>query len=105
MIRLKEGARPIGLRPETLLAILVAKEVWASFGTHLVITSINDGTHMRKSEHSTGLAFDCRTHNLQPEHRPMATALLRESLGTDYDVIHENVGTIDEHVHVEYDPL
>lgn len=105
MITLKEGVRPIGIRPEVVLAVVVAETVWASFGAHLVITSINDGQHMRKSEHSTGLAFDARTHNLQPEHRAKAAAMLQEALGPDYDVIHESVGAANEHIHVEYDPV
>jgi len=96
-----------GARPELLRAMATAVEVWEMLGIpELVITSINDGQHMKGSFHYVGKAFDARTHNVREAGKDpeMLTAHLRASLGGDYDVILEFVGEDKEHVHVEYDP-
>ena len=105
MISLKRGVRVLGLRPELLLAVVVTESVYASLGHALVITSAIDGTHMRASEHYTGLAFDGRLNNLEPiADRATIAAAVRVALGADYDVIHESPGTTNEHLHVQYNP-
>ncbi len=70
-------------------------------GRELIITSMLDGKHMANSLHYKGLAFDCRTRDLAPQHIPVLVSELRNELGPDYDVIYE---TDPPHIHIEYDP-
>ena len=106
MIRIKQGVRLSGLRPEILLAATVAESVWAAHGAaELVITSGIDGKHKSGSKHALGLALDFRTHNIGvPEARRAAVLELKDRLGAEYDVLLENDNTSNEHAHVEHDP-
>lgn len=102
----KAGVKINGARPELLRAIATAIEVWEMLGLpELVITSINDGQHMKGSFHYKGEAFDGRTHNIREAGKDpeMAAAHLRAALGEDFDVLLENVGKDTEHIHVEHD--
>jgi len=98
-VRLKPGVRILGVKPEILLAIMVADGVFKDHGLELVITSITEGTHMRGSEHYTGNAFDFRIRDItEPKVRQICHSI-GGSLGADYDVVLET-----DHGHVEYDP-
>jgi len=93
-MRIKTGVRTYGFRPEMTFALLAAYDV---VGSQLVITSVSEGKHKRASKHYTGYAMDIRTHNLLD---PKAAAdEIRQSLGTDFDVILEV-----DHIHIEFDP-
>lgn len=99
---LKQGVRVLGIRPEVVLALIVADGVWSRSGVDLVVTSAIDGTHTRASKHYTGCAVDLRTHGMADPEK--GTTELRDALGADYDVILEGKGTPNEHCHVEFDP-
>jgi len=99
---IKLGVRVHGLRPELVLAIIVAKDVWMDQGTHLVVTSVIDGVHKSGSAHYSGRAVDLRSHELQDPAR--AQVALAAALGPDFDVVLEGVGTPGAHIHVEFDP-
>jgi hypothetical protein len=96
---LKPGVNPKGLRPEILIAVIVANEVWSLHGHNLVITSITDGQHGENSYHYDGLAIDCRTHYFDgiDEIHEVAREL-RDRLGSLYDVVVEQT-----HIHIEFD--
>ena len=100
-MKLKPGVRINGLRPETLLGILICQDVWEdNVDVPFVLTSVTDGTHSRASLHYLGCAFDIRTRTLANEHeKEEMGALLRDSLGADFDVVVERT-----HIHVEYQP-
>lgn len=100
-MRLKEGVNPFGIRPELMMALLVADEVWKDFGENLVVTSINDSKHSDTSLHYAGQAADLRTRHWSPLVASDAASKLREYLGgnPDYDVIVEKT-----HIHLEYQP-
>ena len=101
-MKLKPGVRVLGIRPEVVIAMVVANGIWARNGAELVVTSAIDGAHMRASKHYTGCAVDLRTHGLTaPEE---AVKGLKEALGDDYDVILEGRGDPNEHCHEEFDP-
>lgn len=69
-------------------------------GGQLVITSANDGKHMKGSRHYSDDAFDLRIRNILPGGSAKAwVARMQERLGDDYDVVLE-----EDHIHVEYDP-
>lgn len=96
---LKSGVNPKGMRPEILLAVIVANEVYSLHGHNLVITSICDGVHSENSYHYSGLAIDCRTHYFdgRDETHKVANAI-KERLGALYDVVVEAT-----HIHIEFD--
>ena len=95
---LKVGVRVLGLRPEMVLAAMIAQQVYASFGSEgwYVITSCVEGTHSRASLHYTGCALDLRR---PPVNAEKIAAALKEALGDDYDAILEV-----DHIHVEFQP-
>ena len=96
-MRLKPGVRALGLKPEILLAIMVAESVFLP--DELVITSITEGRHSRGSEHYTGMAFDARIRDVGKSRAKEITRNIHVGLGDDYDVVLEET-----HLHVEFDP-
>ena len=96
-MRLKPGVRVLGIKPELLLAIMVTERIFHP--DELVITSVTDGSHMRGSEHYTGMAFDARTRHITEARAKEIAHSIGAALGADYDVILEI-----DHLHVEFDP-
>ena len=95
-----KGARIRGLRPETVLAIVIAEGCYRDAGCgHCIITSGTDGTHSPQSLHYAGAAFDLRTKDLEMAKVLDLVRLLRGRLGVDFDIVHES-----DHIHVEYQP-
>jgi hypothetical protein len=69
----------------------------------VVITSGNDGKHMKGSKHYTYAALDFRTKNFPTlESKRVFAWKLQAELGPGYDVLFESVGTPNEHLHVEF---
>lgn len=99
------------IQPQTIHAIKVTKAILERFGVGpLVITSLEDGTHLPTSLHYKGLAFDARTR-----HMPLALSrdiagAVRAELGDAYDVLNEGPGpgydrqNAAAHIHEEFDP-
>lgn len=103
-MRLKPTTRLLGLKPEMVVALLVAESVYHARGLDCVITSGIDGEHLRASKHYAGLAVDLRVHHVPVADRDALVADLRDALGPDYDVVWEAYGTPNEHVHLEHEP-
>lgn len=105
MTQLKPGVRLKDLQPQVVLAITVAEHIWwHAAQTMLVVTSCNDGEHKADSFHYRGLAVDLRIKTMPEKLRAQAVRQLQDALGAEFDVLHEGVGTDQEHVHCEYDP-
>jgi hypothetical protein len=100
MIRLKTGVNPIGVRPEVLLIIMIADQVYTEYKHACIVTSINDSTHSDTSRHYQGMAVDFRTKHLPNDAiaREIAEEL-RKRLGRHYLVLFEH-----NHIHVSYKP-
>lgn len=104
MIELKSGVRLEGVKPETVLAIMVAQSVFVKAGHKFTVTSISDGKHRKGSFHYSGFAFDIRTwadnHGTQLPDRikEFLAQKLRDALGEEFDVVVEAT-----HIHVEMD--
>lgn len=96
---IKKGVKAAGLKPEILLAIQEAREVYRELDADLIITSLLDGKHMKNSLHYKGLAVDLRIKHLSKTNQGIAAQRLRLMLGPEYDVILEKT-----HIHCEYDP-
>jgi|TARA_Y100000310_G_C20682581_1_gene816848 hypothetical protein len=99
-MRLKQGVRVRGVRPELLIAMMVAEEVAREFDAKLILTSITEGSHSTTSLHYNGCAFDIRTWHLHEHDKGEFVKTMKERLGTnDFDVVLEN-----DHIHVEFQP-
>lgn len=97
---IKLGVDVRGIRPEILLAIQEAREIFRLFKVNLVITSVLDGRHGGPSSlHHSGLAVDLRTRHLEKSDRPVVAKDLARILGRQYDVVLEK-----DHIHIEFDP-
>lgn len=99
MIRVKKGVDLSGLRPEILLAIVVADSVYARHGEECVVTSVREGTHGRGSLHFVGLAVDFRTKRIDPDKVRSIAEEIGSRLGAQYDVVLKP-----NHIHVEFQP-
>lgn len=98
-MRLKDDSvNPVGLRPELLFAIMVAKDVYLNRGYELVITSLNDATHSETSLHYSGCAVDLRTTVINPnEDWDSVARQIKRRLNKHYDVLNEH-----NHIHIEW---
>ena len=98
-MRLKRGVRVLGMRPELLLALVIAEPLFVDKGVDLVVTSVIDGKHSVGSLHYTGAAVDLRTRDLTDEQKEEIKIQLAHVLGADYDVVLES-----NHFHIEFQP-
>lgn len=101
-LRLKrdpKGARIAGIKPEMLVAIAVANEVFNQHGQDCVVTACTDGKHGDHSLHAFGYAVDLRTRSFAPEKINTIAQLIARRLSTEYDIVIES-----DHLHVEFDP-
>ena len=78
---------------ETILGV---REVW--------ITSVNDGVHKPGSLHAEGRAVDIRCKQYVASQVEQVVAEFKSFYDADYDLIWENRGLPNEHLHCEYDP-
>lgn len=69
----------------------------------MYVTSGNDRVHMAGSKHFTDEALDFRTKHLTTEQKHAWTRAVKKRLGRDYDVLLEDEGGNNEHLHVEFD--
>ncbi len=89
--------RVFGIRPELLLALVVADELYHKKDETLIIYHLMDGEHMKGSLHYVGSAGDLSVPQLS---NPLAMVTdLRAALGSDYDVVYETT-----HIHIEFQP-
>lgn len=102
-MRIKTGVRLHGLRPEMLVVLLVAFQLFElKRGVDTIITSGIDGVHSWGSLHYNGLALDFRTHHITDPHAVVRD--MADMLGNDYDVVLEAEGKPNAHIHVEFQP-
>lgn len=95
-VLVKDGVSIGGIRPELLFGMMVVNNVFEQLGEQLVITSVCEGVHGSWSYHPAGLAFDLRLP--VDEDKDMVGAVLRDALGSEFDVVVES-----DHIHVEYE--
>lgn len=101
MMEIKPGVKLKGIRPEILVALMVARDVYHVYGQELVVTCGLDGHENRpQSLHNSGLAVDLRTRIFPTETQKRVVAdELQKKLGDEFDVVLEV-----DHIHVEFDP-
>lgn len=98
-MKIKPGVDARGIKPETVLAMILCEPVVKSHGVEFVVTSICDGKHLPRSKHYEGHAIDVRTRDMAPERIRPCVQELQIALGSQYDVVLEG-----DHIHVEFDP-
>lgn len=74
------------------------------FGKPMIITSANDGLHMSLSRHYAGKAVDIRTKDQKPEDILLFVEEAKKYLDRALDLVWEDKGLANEHLHAEYDP-
>jgi hypothetical protein len=97
---IKPGVDISNLTVQALLILVVAQR----FRPNVRLTSGRDGQHKPNSKHYVGQAVDLGCHEYDALQNRSFIEALKSSLGADFDVLHEYVGTPNEHIHVEYDP-
>ena len=103
-MRLKPGVKLKGLSPQAVLIALIVDRAYADYNHETTITSANEGNHMEGSSHFKGEALDFRTKDLPPTvDKHMLRNEIKADLGDEFDVILENFGGDNEHIHVEWD--
>lgn len=93
------------IRPELVMALQIIDSIYKIYaGAECTITSINDGKHKAGSLHYKGKAADVRTkgHPQVAMQRIVKTA--KALLDAEFDIVWEDVGLDNEHLHIEYDP-
>jgi hypothetical protein len=104
---IKDGVRVgRGPSPQLLLAIMVARDVYADHDAHCVITSLDDGTHSKRSTHYRGDGADLRVKNVSLDKADEIYDELKHrisALGPEYLVIREYRGEANDHIHLHYE--
>jgi hypothetical protein len=68
----------------------------------LMVTSINDSTHMPTSKHYLDKAVDVRSNSFRDDKAVKAfTSMIGLSLGARYTVLYEDAGTPNAHIHIQ----
>jgi len=102
-IQFKAGVRVRDLQPQTALAISVCYSIYQDAGLDtMTVTSINDGRHNANSYHYRGRAFDLRTKGTGAG-PSLASEIDRALRPLGFDVLLEDFGGPNEHIHVEFD--
>jgi len=96
-MKLKNNVQAAGIKPEMIIALMVATRIWLNFGQVLVCTSIMDGKHCTTSKHYLGLASDYRTRYFSMAEKKAVFKLLKEDLGPEYKVVWHS-----SHLHTEF---
>lgn len=100
-MRIKAGAKLIGLTPQILLAAFIADELWKELhnAENSVLTENSGGEHKKGSLHYSGNAIDLRIWGWTKVQATAARNELAQRLGAEFDVILEK-----DHIHVEWQP-
>lgn len=93
----QDGARVAGLRPEIIIALMVASEIYHTYDLTCELTCGTDSKHKEGSLHYVGLAIDIA---LPPANvKDKIFSELRMNLEDEFDVVLEG-----NHIHIEFQP-
>jgi hypothetical protein len=98
-MRLKTTVSTLGAKPEIVIAMMIACEVYREFGLDMVGTSLTDGKHGAHSHHLKGMAVDLGVTGMTAQQRQDCAAEITARLSAQYQVIDEG-----DHIHLEFDP-
>lgn len=107
MILLDRGVSPVGVNGYLWRAIEKINALWESKGVmYTRVTSLGDARHGTYSYHYKGMAVDIGTK----EHGAKAAQLVEEAhvllrqAKIPFDILWEDKGKENEHLHIEIDP-
>ena len=100
-LKLKNNVRPLSL---VIAAAVINSANEMKLDTNVFITSGNDSKHMPGSKHYSNEALDVRSKNFNISIRNKLIKIINRRLGKNYQVIMEDDGKPNEHIHIEYDP-
>jgi hypothetical protein len=104
VLSFKPGVRLADLTPQAAAGLAVVAFVYQHQGAlSCVITSVNDARHSPASLHYKGRAFDVRTKDYIGDKQALRDKVAA-ALGDNFDIVLEDAGGPNEHLHVEYDP-
>jgi len=96
-LKLKKGVIVSGVKPEMIVALMIAQAIYAKHGIKFVVTSICDGKHSRRSRHYSGYALDFRIWGMNAAMKTRVTRELQTGLGPEYFVLLEK-----DHIHIGF---
>jgi hypothetical protein len=99
----KPGVSLKELAPQMLVALAVVQKAFDFYSLDTVVTSGNDSQHSQNSYHYVGRAFDFRTKHAAGIMNGIFQNLKKELTPLGFDVIWEDQGGVNEHLHVELD--
>jgi len=70
----------------------------------VTVTSVNEGPHKSGSLHFVGKALDIRSKYYPPDKVAEVVAAFKAEYDREYDLLWENQGQPNEHLHLEFDP-
>lgn len=105
----KLGVKLETLRPELTILEPLVDEVYDEFGLKAIVTSTNDGRHGKNSYHYKDAAFDLRVKVLDTaKQQETLWRALRNRIDAHYpklyDVLLEDAGGVNAHIHAEPSP-
>ena len=98
-MKLKPGVSVMGIKPEMLVGLMVAKSVYDEIGAELIVTSVCDGVHSKKSLHYMGCAVDLRIRHITAAQAETVVHMLEKALPNDFFVLLEST-----HIHLSWRP-
>jgi hypothetical protein len=104
---IKNGTQLYGVKPEMVMCDGIVKDVFKSYSVLCVRTSIVGKKHSRRSLHPVGYAVDYRTKHIKGVNRIATIEAIVEDLKKSLpccDIVFEDEGGEQEHIHVEFDP-
>ena len=108
MLRFKglRGDVRVGFLEAPVVEVLNQAAIWsARYGSDVIITSMNDHEHSRRSLHFKNLAVDLQVTKKDAPFKPAMVLLdqhLRGTLGLGFDVVFDSPGHYN-HIHIEWD--
>jgi hypothetical protein len=101
---LKPGVDLRILAPQWGIGYPIIQRCFHLRGYACAVTSGNDSVHGAKSLHPHGLALDFRTKHVPMLDKSPLRDAITTALGAQWDVVLEQVGMEQEHIHVEFQP-
>ena len=97
-MKIKKGVSLLGLKPEMLIALMIAKDIIESYNIECVITSGVEGKHSKKtSKHYVGYGIDFRSRDILENQRQEVADKIDSALGNEFYCAFEV-----NHYHISY---
>ena len=96
-MKIKSDVQLMGLRPEMIIAMMIAEPILERHGQEIVITSGTDSKHSKNSRHYIGCGIDLRSRDIDPDNIDACEAELKEALGKEFYCAFER-----DHFHIQF---